>query len=152
MIESVDELRVVIREFGSIDPDPGRVAEKILVGLSDEEAHLVAAVTLRDYVRHILAMPLPRGPQREYETASGKRTVSRRVARQIDHIEAELGRTVYGVDNEYKHYGDCGEADLLFMVASRKKKARELDAEAERLVRFVEAEADRHAVRWATPD
>jgi hypothetical protein len=132
MIESSEDLRAMIRELGGVDPDPGRVTEKILADLSDEEARLIAALTLRDYVRHVLAMPRPVGEQKTFETANGKRTVSWKTAAIIDHIDAELAKGVFAAKGVWKHFGDCAEVDLLTLVDSRRKKSRELVAEAER--------------------
>ena len=136
MIETPDDLRHVIRELGTVDPDPGRVAEEILDQLDDKAAHVVAGVTLRDYVRRILS--LPNVPDTGSTTPSfkmidGRRTPSPKVqATQNMRLQAILNKSVYGFEGEWKHYGDCTEADLLFMVQSRRTKADELVREAER--------------------
>lgn len=154
MIESSDDLRAAIREYGGVDPDPGRVAEKILADLSDNEARIVVAVTLRDYVRRVLAIPPPVRPgsadaQKTFETTNGKHTLSWKTRGIIDHVEAELKKVVYGAQDQHKYFGDCGEGDLLSMVGARRKKSDELTAEADRYERVLGAlrDADVDTVR-----
>ena len=136
MIETPDDLRHVIRELGTVDPDPGRVAELILEQLDDAGAHVVAGVTLRDYVRRILSVPnVPDSGSAtpSFSMLDGRRTPSPKVqATQNMRIQAILNKSVYGLQGEWKHFGDCAEADLLFMVESRRTKADELVREAER--------------------
>lgn len=138
MIETPDDLRHVIRELGAVDPDPGHVAEQVLDQISDEEARVVAGVTLRDYVRRVLS--LPNVPDSDAESdqkpslqmLDGRKTSSWKVrATQNQRLQAILNKSVYGCQGEWKRYGDCGEADLLTMVQSRRTKADELVHEAE---------------------
>ena len=76
-IASSAELRALIAHYGKTDPDPGVVTEKILANLTDVEAHIVAAVTLRDYVRHVLVRPsVASAPPKTYETRKGQKTAS----------------------------------------------------------------------------
>lgn len=68
----------------------------------------------------------------------GRRTASWKVrATQNQRLQAILNRAVYGLDGEWKHYGDCGEADLLVMVRSRRTKAEELASEADHYEKVV---------------
>lgn len=136
MIESSEDLRHVIRELGEVDPDPGRVAEQILEQLSDPEAHVVAAVTLRDYARRVLVLPsapiYDTDEKPNLTMLDGRRTASWKVqAWQNQRWRAELNKTVYGCQGTWMHYGDCTEADLISMVTSRRTKAEELEYEAD---------------------
>lgn len=133
MIETSDDLRARIRQLGEVDPDPGRVAEQILECLDDAEAHVVAAVTLRDYVRRVLVLPnVPDAPVANLKMLDGRKTSSWKVrATQNQRLQAILNRAVYGLNGVWKHFGDCGEADLLTMVQSRRTKAEELVHEAD---------------------
>ena len=137
MIESSEDLRHVIRDLGAVDPDPGHVTDQILCRLTDVEAHVVAGVTLRDYVRRVLVVPNApdtgdgEGTPR-LQMIDGRRTSSWKVrATQNQRLEAILNKSVYGCQGTWKHYGDCTEADLLTMVHSRREKADELVSEAE---------------------
>lgn len=137
MIETPDDLRHVIRTLGAVDPDPGHVAERVLEQISDVEARVVAGVTLRDYVRRVLSLPnVPVVDSDESKPTltmlDGRRTSSWKVrATQNQRLEAILNKSVYGAQGEWKHYGDCSEADLLTMVKSRRDKADELISEGE---------------------
>lgn len=138
MIETSDDLRHVIRALGAVDPDPGHVAEQVLEQINDTEARVVAGATLRDYVRRVLALPnVPViDPESDVKPSlqmlDGRRTSSWKVrATQNQRLQAILNKAVYGCQGEWKHYGDCTEADLLTMVTSRRDKADELVSEAE---------------------
>ena len=151
MIRNADDLRALIREYGADDPDPGRVTEKILATLTGAEAHVVADVALRDYVRRMLAAGGASVPgARSYETASGQRTPSWKIAGLIDHIESELNRSVYvETSAEWKRLGECTPDDVDALAAARRRKAAEVIAEAERFERLAEVarEADAEIVR-----
>lgn len=148
MITSSAELRSVIGELGKHDPDPGVVAEKILAGLADAEAHVVAQVTLRDYVRHVLAKPVStpvmqesaRVPQgsASYRTKGGQKTASASTAALIDWYSAELAASVY-VGESWKKLGDCNTNDLQYLIDSRRSKAADVLAEADRYERLLKA-------------
>lgn len=138
MIESSDDLRASIRTLGENEPDPARVAEKLLAALSDEEAHIVSAAALPDYVRHVLTRPLQGG--QTFETPDGRRFASRKVAAIVDWVESELNRSVYVAPaGEWKRLRDCTVDDVLALVASRRQKAAEVAAEADRHARLVKA-------------
>jgi hypothetical protein len=140
VIESSEDLRAAIRDLGVVDPDPAHVAKKILDGLSNAEAQVIAALTLPDYARRVLGQPYPVTPPEEQEqpgreppvylTARGEETPSWRTAMIRDHVDAQLMRRVHGV-NEHKHLGDCTEDDLVATAEMRRKKAAEVRAEAE---------------------
>lgn len=132
MITSPEELRAEIRRLGVSDPDPHRVTEKLLTRLDDTEAQLIARVTLHEYVRHVLVRPLAsQEPQATYRTASGKTTVSWKTRGIIDHVEAELARSVFTASG-WKFFRECGVDDLAFMATTRRQRADELVAEADR--------------------
>lgn len=130
-IASSAELRAVIAHYGKTDPDPGVVAEKILANLTDDEAHVVAAATLRDYVRHVLVRPAAVAKTATYETRGGHKTASAATASLIDWYGAELAISMH-VGDAWKRLGDCGVKDLEYIVSSRRTKAREVLAEADR--------------------
>lgn len=68
----------------------------------------------------------------------GRKTASWKVqATQNQRLQSILNRAVYGLDGEWKHYGDCSEADLLVMVQSRRTKAEELANEADHYEKVV---------------
>ena len=96
----------------------------------------MAGVTLRNYVRQVLSLPnVPEGDSTtpSFKMIDGRRTPSPKVqATQNMRLQAILNKSVYGFEGEWKHYGDCTEADLLFMAESRRTKAVDLVREAER--------------------
>ena len=146
-ITGPDTLRDLIREFGAADPNPHRVAEKILSALTDDEARVIARVTLGDYARRVLALPrtgqVPNTGARFFETASGELTVSARTAAHIDYVAAELGRSLYiGSENDYKVFGDCSAQNCRELALFRRKKAAEVAAEADRFDRVAAAVED----------
>lgn len=130
-IASAAELRAAIAHYGRNDPDPGVVAEKILANLTDVEAHIVAAATLRDYVRHVLVRPTIANATATYQTSSGQKTASAATAAMIDWYTAELATSMH-VGDAWKRLGDCGVKDLEHIVSSRRAKARDVLAEADR--------------------
>jgi hypothetical protein len=146
VIESSDELRNRIRDLGESEPDPHRVAEKILARMDDYEAQVIARLTLPDYVRKVLAQARPldtENSDRSYYTASGRRTPSSKVAAVHDWVEADLARSIYVDDTEnYKHLGDCTAENLDFAGATRRRKAAETIAEADRFDRMAAAVRD----------
>jgi hypothetical protein len=139
-IESSSDLRTAIAELGKHDPDPGVVTEKLLSNLTDAEAHVVVSVTLREYVRHVLSRPVvqPAADPATYKTKSGQRTASAATAALIDWYSAELSASVY-VGESWKRLGDCSARDLEYLVSSRRSKAAEVLAEAERYERLLTA-------------
>jgi hypothetical protein len=149
MIRTPDDLRAAIRELGETEPDPARVAEKLLSTLSDEEAHAVAAAALPDYVRRVLATPYMHAtgrPAPTFETAGGQRTASPKVAGIIDRLDAELNKSVYVASHdEWKRFGMCCLDDVLTLVANRRRKADEVIAEANRYEHVAEAMREHNA-------
>lgn len=137
-IQSADDLKAVILELGRTEPDPGVVTEKILSSLKHAEAHVVAQVTLRDYVRHILSRPPVAAQTRTYETRGGQKTVSAALAGIIDWYEAELSRSVF-VSDTWKRLADCTRSDVDKLASARKRKAADLIAEAEKYEALAQA-------------
>lgn len=137
-IQNGEDLKAVILELGRTEPDPGVVSEKILSSLKHAEAHVVAQVTLRDYVRHILSRPPVAAQSRTYETRGGEKTASAATARIIDWYAAELARSVF-VSDTWKRLADCTRADVDELVSARKRKAADLIAEAEKYEALAQA-------------
>jgi len=163
LIESAADLRAVIHELGASDPDPGVVAEKICAQLTNEEAHVVAQATLRNYVRLVLVKPASAttspvqaylgiaaasagvapgaSAQTEdlarYATASGQRTASAATAALIDWYAAELMVSVHVGEHQWKHLGACTQDDVKHLVDSRRSRAADVLAEAKRFERLL---------------
>lgn len=141
MITNSADLRDAIQEIGKHDHDLGVVVEKILVNLSDAEAHVVAQVTLRDYVRHVLTTPASAPVSSEvaqYSTASGQVTPSASTAALIDWYAAELSALKH-VGDRFIPLGQCTLKDVRYLSSSRRQKAADLIAEAKRYERLAEA-------------
>lgn len=135
-IESADDLRARIRELGADEADPAVVTDRILRSLTAGEFRVVAAAALHEFVRHALthSRGVEQPAQQTYETASGRRTVSRKVAAFHDWVERELRDRVC-VDEaarQWKFLADCTAADLYATAAMRRRKAAATLAEAER--------------------
>jgi hypothetical protein len=140
MITNAAELRSAIESIGKHDPDPGVVTEKILAGLTDADAHVVAQVTLRDYVRHVLTNPASASVAQEtarYATGSGQQSPSAATAALIDWYSAELSKSVF-VEDRWIRLGQCTFEDLQHLIGSRRRKAADLSAEAEKYERLAE--------------
>lgn len=134
MIDSSEDLRAAIRALGETDPDPHKVADKLAAALTDEEAHIVAAICLPDYARHVLIEPRPTTAP-SFETQSGQRVRSWKQRDLINWIEARLQKSIR-VATGWKYLGDCTAADFRYGAELRRRKAAQTLAEAEEYDRY----------------
>lgn len=134
-ITNGDDLRARIREIALTEPDPARITERILRSLTAPEFRVVATVALHDFVRRAIQNGVCAAtPARTYETPTGGRTPSPKVAALRDWLERQLLRPlcVDEAARSWKHLGDCTADDLLVAAAIRRRKAAETLDEAER--------------------
>lgn len=151
MINSAEDLRTRIRELGEVEPDPTRVAGKILESITPAEAVVIVGVTLQNYVRLTLVRPPFSEPvgkhepsePKTYRNREGKEFVSAKSA-SISDWAAQLKKIVNVAEQggkSWKFFGKCNHGEVLHLADNRDRKASEIAAEAKRYLRVAEAMA-----------
>jgi hypothetical protein len=141
MITTTEALRAMIRKLAAETPDPAIITGRILDGLTADEARVVVAATLHDYVRRAISAGTPAAAVQTYATASGVRTASRKVAAVRDWVARELAAPVCTdeASRAWKFLADCTVDDLTAAAAIRHRKAAQNAAEAERFEALAKA-------------
>lgn len=139
-IQSADDLRARIRALAANEANPAVITDLILRTLTGAEFRVVATVALHEFVRRAMTQPVAPAVQ-TYETTSGARTTSAKVAAIRDWIARELRKPLCIDDaaSTWKHLAACTAADLTAAAAIRHRKAAQTVAEAEHLENIAKA-------------
>lgn len=132
-IASADDLRARVRALAVDEPSPAVITDQVLRALTDPEFRVVATVTLHEFVRTVLSRgALP--PAQTYETATGARVPSAKIAAVRDWVARELRRSVCvdEGDSTWRFLAECTADEVYAAAAIRRRKAAETAAEAER--------------------
>lgn len=149
-ITNVSGLNARIRELADGEPNPGRVAEKLLAEMARAEMMVLARAAARNYVRLVMGhlarrfMPPSDGPfvpeqrtestpVKRFTTRDGQTMRSAKWASVRDSwIEEQLKeRPVAISDDNWLYLGKCSPADLLAAAENRYRKADSVRSEGD---------------------